>query len=98
MTYEVLVTAAEADEWKRRVKAALIKAAIAISVDSPSEGINTRRDTLARQVMLASDVWTNRFALPTALGFEADSDLLIANVTDAEIDTRISSIFNDFIT
>lgn len=97
MNYETVTVAASADAWRSRVKTALIKAAIDITVDSPSGDLNTRRDRLAREILRDPDVWTARFAVPVALGFIADADLSDVAVTDPEMDTRIASIFNDFI-
>jgi hypothetical protein len=75
----------------------LISAAIAISVDSPADSLARRRDILARQILLDPDTWVARFSVPVALGFLADVDLGVAAVTDAEIDTRVSAVFNDFL-
>jgi hypothetical protein len=97
MTYDTLVTAAAATTWISRVKASLVSAAIAISVDSPAAGLEARRDRLARTIMTNPEVWAQRFALPVALGFLADADLGAANATDAEIDTRVAGVFNDFL-
>ena len=85
------------DTWIDRVEGALLAAAVAISVDAPDTPLDLRRDHLARVIIRDGRAWANAFALPTALGFLAKTDL-VGSVSDAEIDTRISSIFNDFIT
>lgn len=97
MTYDALVTAAAADVWKRRVKASLAAAAIAITVDAPATPLDSRRDRLGRAVLNEPDVWTNRFALAVALGFLAGADLLVGTVSDAQVDTRVASVWNDFL-
>jgi hypothetical protein len=81
--------------WTGRVKASLVAAAIAISVDSPATALDMRRDRLAREIVRSPDAWAERFALPVALGFLAQNDL--ASVSDASIDTRVSSVYNDFL-
>lgn len=97
MTYNVLVAAAQDATWKLRVKGALLKAAIDITVDSPAAGLETRRDALAREILLESDKWTERFALPVALGFILSQDLTTAQVNDSSVNDRVSSVFNDFL-
>lgn len=97
MNYETVTTAASADAWRKRIKTALIKAAIDIAVDSPADNLAVRRDSLAREILREPDLWMGRFALPVALGFIADADLSDVAVTDPEMDSRIAAIFNDFL-
>lgn len=94
-TYSTLLPALDS-AWVDRVQGALVVACIAISVDSPTPGLETRRDFLARSILKDSRGWANIFALAVGLGFLAKANLGAA-VTDAEIDTRVSSVFNDFI-
>ena len=96
-TYAQIVTAAADATWKARVKAALITAAVNITVDAPNTALDQQRDRLARAVLSDPDGWTERFNLPVALGFTSDNDLAAANVTDAEIDTRVAAVWNDLI-
>jgi hypothetical protein len=96
-TYAQIVTNAADSTWKARVRAAMVEAAIAISVDAPNSVLDTRRDRLARNVLTNPDEWTDRFSLAVALGFLADTDLSAGNVTDAEIATRVSAVWNDFL-
>jgi hypothetical protein len=96
MTYDALTTASETDAWRRRVQGSLVAAAVAITVDSPTAGLETRRDALAREILREPALWTGRFALAVALGFLAGADLTNA-VTDTQVDTRVASVFNDFL-
>lgn len=96
-TYAQIVPASADAAWIARVKASIVTAALAIAVDSPATPLDLHRDRMARLVLLDPELWATRFALPVALGFLGDSDLTVANVTDAEIDTRVSSVWNDFV-
>lgn len=97
MNYDTLTTAAQAEAWRRRVRTAMLKAAIDIATDSPATALDRRRDRLARDVLSDPDVWVSRFAVPVALGFLADADLSDVAVTDGEMDTRIAAVWNDFL-
>jgi hypothetical protein len=81
--------------WIDRVEASLVAAAIAISVDAPSTPLDIRRDALARNIMRESGLWARNFAMAVALGFTSGTSL--TSVLDSAIDTRIASIYNDFL-
>jgi hypothetical protein len=97
MTYDTLVTASNDPAWKRRVRTSILAAAIAIADDAPSGTLNRDRDKLARMVLANPEEWTDRFNLPVALGFVAGVDLAEGTVSDANIDTRVASVWNDLI-
>jgi hypothetical protein len=94
LTYSQLVTASADPTFRGRVLASVEAASIAIAQDAPSLAIDIRRDTFARQILSSPDVWGVVFALPVALGFGAKSNVTLTDATDAELDTRVSSIFN----
>ena len=96
MTYTQLVREADDPNWVERVRVAIVEAAIAISSDTPAAGIDTRRDALARRVLRDSSGYARQMAMGVAVGFIADSTLNVTAVTDAEIATRVSSVFNDY--
>ena len=98
MTYAEATTGAADQAWLDRVEAAIFEAAIAITVDVPNAGIDTRRDILARKILRghAGAQFLENFALAVALGFLADVNLTAVLVTDVEIDSRVSAVFNKF--
>jgi hypothetical protein len=81
--------------WLDRVEASLVAAAIAISVDAPGTPLDVRRDALARNIMRESGLWARNFAMAVALGFTGGANL--TSVLDSAIDTRVASVFNDFL-
>ena len=97
MTNTELARLAADTAWIERVKVALVEAAIAISVDAPATGIATRRDALARKILRDPDGYARQFSLGVATGFKADANLSEQNVTDAEIDARVTAVFNDYV-
>lgn len=94
LTYAQIKTALDTT-WTGRVEASLTAAAIAISVDAPSTPLDARRDRLAREIIRNPSAFATLFALPVALGFLSGNDL--ATVTDAQLDARVSAVFNDFL-
>lgn len=94
LTYTGLVAASKDDGFRDRVLASVEAAAVAITQDAPTLAIDVRRDTFARQILSSPDAWRINFALPVALGFAAKSNATLTDATDAELDTRVSSIFN----
>lgn len=97
LNYSQLVTASQDVLFTSRVKASLTAAAIAIAVDSPQTALDIRRDRFARTILASPEGWSARFYLPVALGFGAKSNASLTDATDAEIDTRVSSIYNDLM-
>ena len=97
MTYAEIGVGSAVAAWRARVEAALTEACVAIASGAPVDGIDRRRDVLARKVLLgrAGMTFLDSFALAVALGFLAKADLV--TITDAEIAGRVSAIFNDFL-
>lgn len=95
LTYQQVYQQAQDTNWLQRVASAISEAAIAISVDTPSLGLDTRRDALARRVLAAPDNWARTMALGVALGFLANN--AVNDATDAQIFARVSSVWNDYI-
>jgi hypothetical protein len=97
LTYSQLVTASVDPTFQNRVGAAVLTACINIAVDAPVSALDNRRDRFARQLLNDPVGAVVRFALPVALGFGNKSDEQLDDATDAELDTRVASIFNDLI-
>jgi len=99
MTYSQVVTAASEATWLSRVKAALFEASIAIAEDTPSAGLNVRRDKLARKIIFGqmAQSFFDNYALACGLGFLSGNDLNAGTVSDAQLAGRVSAVFNDFI-
>lgn len=95
LTYQQVYQQAQDPNWIQRVASAIAEAAIAISVDAPSAGVNTRRDALARRVLLSLESWAAKMAVGVGLGFLAKNAL--SDATDAEIATRVSAVWNDYM-
>ena len=95
LNYTQLVAAAADPTFQSRVRASLLTAAINIAVDSPPNSLEVKRDAAARDILRNPDLWTIRFSLPVALGFGTKSNATLTDATDAEIDTRVASVYND---
>jgi len=97
LTYQQLTAASEDTTFRQRVKASMLAAAVSIAVDTPATALDTRRDRFARQVLNDPDGSRDRFALPVALGFGNKSNATLTDATDAELDTRVASVWNDLM-
>lgn len=97
MTYAEAGVGSTDATWRARVEAALTEACVAIADDAFADGINRRRDVLARKVLLgrAGVTFLDSFARAVALGFMGSVNLTA--VTDAQIAARVSAVFNDFL-
>ena len=97
LNYQQLTAASQDATFQQRVQAAVMTAAINIAVDAPNTALDMRRDRFARQVLQDPASATARFALPVALGFGNKSNATLTDATDAELDTRVSSVWNDLM-
>jgi mannose/cellobiose epimerase-like protein (N-acyl-D-glucosamine 2-epimerase family) len=95
LTYQQVYQQAQDPNWLQRVASAIAEAAVAIAVDAPSAGVNTRRDALARDVLASPIQWAQTMALGIALGFLANNAL--NDATDAQIAARVSAVWNDYM-
>lgn len=89
LAYTALKAAADDPAWKDRVRVGLELAAITIGGADAS-------DRLARSVIADPNAWTDRFALPVALGFIGQPDLATSHVTDGDIFSRINFLWPAF--
>jgi hypothetical protein len=97
LNYSQLVEASQDTTFRNRVVAAVQVACINIAVDAPNTALDNRRDRFARYLLNNRADAADRFCLPVALGFGSKSNAALTDATDAELDTRVASIFNDLI-
>ncbi len=97
LNYQQLAAASEDTTFRQRVQASVMTAAISIAVDAPATALDARRDRFARQILNDPSAATTKFALPVALGFGNKSNATLTDATDAELDTRVASVFNDLM-
>ena len=97
LNYQQLTAASQDATFQQRVQAAVMTAAISIAVDAPNTALDQRRDRFARQVLASPSTYVTLFALPVALGFGSKSNATLSDATDAELDTRVSAVWNDLM-
>lgn len=79
--------------FQQRVSASMASAAINISSESTGTTDHSNRVVLAKNVLTSPQQYINQFALAVAVNLAI---VTLSSVTDANIDTAVSSVWNAF--